>query len=180
MTPIHPEPEETQTPQRAAALELWLVVEMWFASWLARWQPHRAQPQQMGGHWAHAEAVEAVRVESPCLFYLAHAPRMDVTARRFLARRVCLCLAVMRVRGRGIAGFIESVGSRRVVYRRWRRLFRVFVDFARSVRGDGVLPRARVRLPEGGYGPPGVGSERRRARPREAPGRARGHSIYST
>ena len=168
MTPIHPEPEETHTPQRAAALELWVMVEMWFTSWFARWQPLRARSLQASGHWAFMETAEDVRVESPWLFYLAHAPRMDVRARRELARRVCLCLAVMRVRGRGIAGFIESVGSRRVVYRRWRLLFRVYTDFARSVRGDAVLPWARVRLPEGGCGPPGWGLRR------EAPGQARG------
>ena len=48
----------------------------------------------------------------------------------------------------------ESYGSRSVIFRRWRLLFKVFVDFSRTVRADAVLPRGFVRRPEDGCDPP--------------------------
>ena len=57
---------------------------------------------------------------------------------------------------RAVAAYCERFGSRRVVRARWRRVFRVFTDFARDVRGDCALPRAHSHLPEGGCGPPEI------------------------
>ena len=48
----------------------------------------------------------------------------------------------------------ESYGSRQVIFRRWRLLFKIFVDFSRRVRADAALPRGFVRRPEDGCDPP--------------------------
>ena len=58
--------------------------------------------------------------------------------------------------GRVVRAFVTKWGSARVIRNAWRRVFCRYVDVSRTTRGDGVLPRARVRLPEGGCGPPGV------------------------
>ena len=50
----------------------------------------------------------------------------------------------------------DRLGSERLAFQRWRRVFRVFIDFRRTLRGDTTLPRAHARLPEGGCGPPPV------------------------
>ena len=48
----------------------------------------------------------------------------------------------------------DWLGSQKLAFQRWRRVFRVFVDFGRTARGDIALPAAHHPSPEGGCGPP--------------------------
>ena len=78
---------------------------------------------------------------------------------------------------RAVRAFVLAWGSVRVIRNAWRRLFCRYVDFARSVRGDAVLPRARVRLPEGGCGPPGGGTGERPEEVERGPGTSPGTAL---
>ena len=179
MRPAHPTTEETERAADADACAypsaVWVAIEMWFASWLSLWRPLKVRRDVYDAARPDTvpESLLARRV-SPYALYLIHAPSLDVRTRRALARQVCACLAHMRTHPRAREGFIARHGSRRVIHAKWRRLFRVFVDFARSMRGDRVLPRARVRLPEGGCGPPGVEVEERLCKAESGPGTSPG------
>ena len=187
MTPAHPATEETHTAHAGPAsaaydktapswVELWAALEMWCLRWLVTWSArpeHRLMDVRDG-----ASDGALVLPEHPLLAYRAAAPYLSLRERRLFAHRCCLRVAWMRgACGRFDVHLGRTHGGPKVIFAKWRRLFRVFVDYARSVRGDGVLPvarlgRALVRA-KGSVDPPGCW-----VRPRAAPGQARGQGIY--
>ena len=161
MTPAQTHPtEETHADHRDAApswVDIWAALEVWCLRWLVRWSAdpdHAVMDVGEGGEGGFNLP------EHPLLAYRAAAPYLSLAERRAFAHRCCWRVAWMRgACGRFDVHLGRTHGGPKVIFAKWRRLFRVFVDYSRSVRGDGVLPRARVRLPEGGCGPPGAVSE---------------------
>ena len=161
MTPAQTHPtEETHADHRDTVpswVDIWAALEMWCLRWLVRWS---ANPEHAVMDVGECGEGGLTLPEHPLLAYRAAAPYLSLAERRAFAHRCCWRVAWMRgACGRFDVHLGRTHGGARVIFAKWRRLFRVFVDYSRSVRGDGVLPRARVRLPEGGCGPPGAVSE---------------------
>ena len=66
------------------------------------------------------------------------------------------------------------LGGAKLFLRQWRRLFCTFMTFDRTLRGDGVLPCAQVRRPDGGPEPPAQQLGERDHAPRGVPWRGDG------
>ena len=57
---------------------------------------------------------------------------------------------------RAMGALLVRLGSRKLARQKWRRVFRVFLTFERTLRGDALLPIARVRRPDSGPEPPAL------------------------
>ena len=199
MTPAHPAREEMHAPpdmprrtsahtsahppQRAAALELWVMVEMWFAVWLGRWS---ANPE----HWVGVSSCEtpcavagldnplphAPLPDNPWLFYVAVRDGLAPARRRRLARRVAGALQWMR--GRGGRWRVELFAGRARAWtvrnarrrRRWRAKTWVMSD-KRGVRANARPATGHPAQVSATSAPPGWGLMR------VAPGQARGQEV---
>ena len=171
MTPAHPTTEETRTAHagqacagRACAVRVSPVGVSPFSEWLGwlgvlagllvgwvRPAPagRPAELRDVVREWAGGSAGE---VSPDTLVWCA--VRRGSGRRRYVLSDPDWAGELRTGMVRAVRAFVLAWGSARVIRNAWRKLFCRYVDFARSVRGDGVLPRARVRLPEGGCGPP--------------------------
>ena len=161
MRPAHPATEETRTAYvgqacavRVSPLGEWLgwlgVLAGLLVGWVRPAPAGRpAELRDVVREWAGGSAGE---VSPDTLVWCA--VRRGSGRRRYVLSDPDWAAELRTGMVRAVRAFVLAWGSARVIRNAWRKLFCRYVDFARSVRGDAVLPRAWVRLPDGGCGPP--------------------------